>query len=50
MREAGELGDLLPEGGFLGGEEGILTGIKAQEVRRAGVGSVVLAAFPNFME
>ena len=40
----------MPEGGFAGGEEGILAGVPAEEMGCAGVGGVVVAGFPNFVE
>ena len=45
-----KLGDLVPEGGFAGGEERVLAGVPAEKVRRAGVRGVVLAGFPDFVE
>jgi hypothetical protein len=44
------LDDLLPEGGFLGSQEGILASIPAKEVQGAGVGGMVFPAFPDFVE
>jgi hypothetical protein len=40
----------LPEGGFAGGEEGVFAGVPAEEMGRAGVGGVVIAGFPDFVE
>jgi hypothetical protein len=41
---------LVPEGGFAGGEEGIFAGVPTEEMGRAGVGGVMVASFPNFVE
>jgi hypothetical protein len=40
----------VPEGGFTGGEEGVFAGVPAEKMWGAGVGGVVLAGFPYFME
>ena len=40
----------MPEGGFAGGEERVLAGVPAQEMWRAGVGGVMVAGFPDFVE
>jgi hypothetical protein len=40
----------MPEVGFARGEERVLTGIPAKEVRRAGVRGVVIARFPDLVE
>ena len=44
------LGDLLPERAFAGGQEGVLASVPAEEVRGAGMGGVVFAGRPNFVE
>jgi hypothetical protein len=44
------LDELVPEGSFAGGEEGILAGVPAEEMRGAGVGCVMVAGFPDFVE
>ena len=40
----------MPEGGFAGGEEGVFASVPAEEMGRAGVGGVVIAGFPDFVE
>jgi len=40
----------VPEGGFARGEERVFAGVPAQVMRRAGVGGVMLAGFPNFVK
>ncbi len=45
-----KLGDLLPEGGFAGDQERILSGVPAEKMRRTCVRGVVLARFPDFMQ
>jgi len=44
------LGELVPEGGFAGGEERVFAGVPAEKMRGAGVGGVVLAGSPDFVE
>ena len=44
------LGELVPKGGFAGSEERVFTRVPAEKMRRAGVGGMVLAGSPNFME
>jgi len=41
---------LLPEGGFTRGEECVFTGVPAEKMRRAGMGGVVFAGFPDFVK
>ena len=40
----------MPEGGFAGGKERVFAGVPAEKMRSAGVGGVVLAGSPDFME
>lgn len=40
----------MVEGGFAGGEEGVLTGVPAEEMRRTGVRGVVIAGLPDFVK
>lgn len=44
------LRELVPEGGFAGGEERIFAGVPAEKMGRAGVRGVVLAGSPDFVE
>src|SRR6266404_1151525 len=44
------LGELLPEGGFAAGEEGVFAGVPAQEMRGLGVEAMVFAGGPDFVE
>ena len=44
------LRELLPEGGFAGGQEGVFASVPAQVMRGAGVPCVVVAGFPNFVK
>src|SRR5258708_3715589 len=42
--------ELLPEGGFAAGEDGVFAGVPAQEMRGLGVGWMVSAGGPAFVE
>jgi hypothetical protein len=44
------LRELVPEGGFAGGEERVFAGVPAEKVRGAGVCRVVFARSPDFVE
>ena len=44
------LRNLLPEGGFLRGEEGVLAGVPAEEMRGARVGGMVVTSGPDFVK
>src|SRR5258708_33764720 len=44
------LGELLAEGGFAAGEEGVFAGVPAQEMRGLGVEAMVFAGGPDFVE
>ena len=44
------LRELVPEGGFAGGEERVFAGVPAEKMWRAGVRGMVLAGSPDFME
>jgi hypothetical protein len=44
------LGELVPESGFAGGEERVLAGVPAEKMGGAGVGGMVLAGSPDFVE
>jgi hypothetical protein len=44
------LGELVPEGGFAGGEERVFPGVPAEKMRGAGVSGMVLAGSPDFVE
>src|SRR5258707_2669113 len=44
------LGELLPEGGFAAGEEGVFAGVPAQEMRGLGVEAMVFAGGTDFVE
>src|SRR5260370_22249212 len=44
------LGELLPEGGVAGGEEGVVGGVPAEEVRSLGMKAMVFAGGPDFVE
>ena len=46
----GILGDVLPERGFLGGQEGVLARVPAKEMRCARMRRMVFAAFPDFVK
>jgi len=41
---------LAPEGGFAGSEERVFAGVPAEKMRGTGVGGVVLASSPDFVE
>ena len=42
--------ELLPEGGFAGGQECVFAGVPAEKMWGAGVGGVVLAGSPDFVK
>jgi hypothetical protein len=44
------LGELVPEGGFAGGEECVFAGVPTEKMRSASVSGMVLASSPDFME
>ena len=44
------LDDVTPEGRFLGGQQGVLAGVPAEEVGSADVGAVIVAAGPDFVD
>ena len=45
-----KLGELVPEGGFAGGEQRVFAGVPAEVMRGAGVRGVVVAGFPDFVK
>jgi hypothetical protein len=45
-----KLRELVPEGGFAGGEERVFAGVPAEKMWCAGVRGVVLAGSPDFMQ
>ena len=45
-----ELDDLLPEGDLPRAEQGVFAGVPAEEMRSFGVGRVVRASGPDFVE
>ena len=44
------LGELLPEGGFAAGEEGVFAGVPAKEMRGLRVKTMMFAGGPDFVE